>query len=415
MILISGRPFSGHEQLARHLAAACGLRCVEPQAIIERAAAWGAAHEDLWNALGKPQRIRDRLSHRRRRLLALLESALAEEVRSGAAVCCGNLVELLPEDASFVFLRIHVRVPTSSRVERVQERLKIPETEAANLIARLDREQRRWLCAHRGVDDLDTMAHDLVVDFDHVSIEGVAETAERVVRTRLDSLPGSRRWRAIEDYALSRRVKAALVVAQPTAHLQMEVEAEDGAMRLLGKLPGSVDLRDVEHVARQVDGVEEIDSENIRPVSSEGMPAPELNPGYWRSAPLTEPLRSGWHPKLAVYLVLCLVIGATWAIEGLTSPIGDGMARVMGSDPTALVGFVTNTRCGGVTQMDAECVRRCVREDSGARYALFDGDNLYIFSDQTAPEQFAAQRVRVTGHLNTVTNAIRAESIRPVS
>lgn len=47
------------------------------------------------------------------------------------------------------------------------------------------------------------------------------------------------------------------------------------------------------------------------------------------------------------------------------------------------------------------------------QYALYDGKNVYILSDQEAPAKFAAQKVKVTGTLNAKTKVIKVESVQP--
>ena len=62
---------------------------------------------------------------------------------------------------------------------------------------------------------------------------------------------------------------------------------------------------------------------------------------------------------------------------------------------------------------DAECTKACVASH-GSAYVLFDGKSAYVLSDQKIPEQYAAQKVRVTGTLDAKTKTIRVESIAPV-
>jgi len=81
-------------------------------------------------------------------------------------------------------------------------------------------------------------------------------------------------------------------------------------------------------------------------------------------------------------------------------------------------GVITDDMCGkaGHSQMrmgptDADCTVACISAH-GAAYVLYDGKEVYTLSDQRTPEQFAAQRVRVTGTLNAKTKTIQVESIR---
>ena len=81
-------------------------------------------------------------------------------------------------------------------------------------------------------------------------------------------------------------------------------------------------------------------------------------------------------------------------------------------------GIITDDMCGkaGHSQMrmgptDADCTIACISAH-GATYVLYDGREVYTLSDQRTPQQFAAQRVRVTGTLDAKTKTIQVESIR---
>ena len=82
-------------------------------------------------------------------------------------------------------------------------------------------------------------------------------------------------------------------------------------------------------------------------------------------------------------------------------------------------GVITDSMCSlgdhshmGMGSNDAECTTACVREH-GAEYVLYDGKNVYTLSDQTTPEKFAAQKVKVVGTLDVKTKIIKVESIAP--
>jgi hypothetical protein len=58
---------------------------------------------------------------------------------------------------------------------------------------------------------------------------------------------------------------------------------------------------------------------------------------------------------------------------------------------------------------DSKCVLECVK--AGSKYALYDGKNVYVLSDQKTPEKFAGQKVKITGTLSEATKAIKVDSI----
>jgi hypothetical protein len=59
---------------------------------------------------------------------------------------------------------------------------------------------------------------------------------------------------------------------------------------------------------------------------------------------------------------------------------------------------------------DAECTNLCVMLHD-AKFVLVDGKDVYELSDQQTPGTFAAQKVRVTGKLDSKTRIIQVESI----
>jgi hypothetical protein len=89
-------------------------------------------------------------------------------------------------------------------------------------------------------------------------------------------------------------------------------------------------------------------------------------------------------------------------------------ALVAGAATRTFTGVITDSMCGGGHAMmkvspDAKCVRECVK--NGSKYALFDGKNVYVLSDQKTPEQFAGQKVKVTGTLYEKTRVLKVDSI----
>ena len=89
---------------------------------------------------------------------------------------------------------------------------------------------------------------------------------------------------------------------------------------------------------------------------------------------------------------------------------------LLGADKQVFTGVITDTMCGknhahmGISP-EAKCVRDCVKMGSKYKYALHDGKNIYVLSDQQTPEKFAAQKVRVKGVLYEKTKIIKVESI----
>ena len=80
-------------------------------------------------------------------------------------------------------------------------------------------------------------------------------------------------------------------------------------------------------------------------------------------------------------------------------------------------GIITDSMCPAADHSamrmgstDAECTIACVAAHN-ATYVLYDGKDLYMLSDQQAPEKFAGKKVTVTGSLRAGTQTIQVDSI----
>lgn len=100
----------------------------------------------------------------------------------------------------------------------------------------------------------------------------------------------------------------------------------------------------------------------------------------------------------------------------LTSILFAGVLLASAANQQTFSGVITDSMCGKDHSMmkvtpDSKCVQECVRH--GSKYALFDGKNVYVLSDQKSPEAFAGKRVKVTGTLYETTKILKVDSISP--
>ena len=93
------------------------------------------------------------------------------------------------------------------------------------------------------------------------------------------------------------------------------------------------------------------------------------------------------------------------------------VALVPAQSSQRFTGVITDNMCatGDHSRMrmgptDAECTIACI-EAHGALYVLYDGKEMYVLSDQRAPEKFAGKKVAVTGSLDTKSKTIQVTAI----
>ena len=84
--------------------------------------------------------------------------------------------------------------------------------------------------------------------------------------------------------------------------------------------------------------------------------------------------------------------------------------------PKTYTGTITDSMCVMNHKMmnitpDSKCASECVRKSKEVKYVLHDGKSTYKLSDQKTPEDFAAQKVKVTGTLFSKTGVIKVDKI----
>jgi cytidylate kinase len=257
VITISRGLFSGGRALAQAVAQELGYRCVGRKVILERAAARGASHEELRDALEKPPGLIDRLSHKRYVFLYLLQAALAEEVRDGDVVYHGLAGHLLLRDAPRV-LRIRLLAPLESRIAAAQDRIRFGRDEAEAHLKKMDDDRRKWSQYLYGVDWEDPSLYDLVVNLECMQLDQASRMVATLARQKHFEF-GAECRQKMDELALQSRVRADLALHPSTARLELRVAADRGTISIRGDIPK--DLRIVEEmkvIAGTVPGVTKV-------------------------------------------------------------------------------------------------------------------------------------------------------------
>jgi osmotically-inducible protein OsmY len=259
VIAISRGSFLGGKRLAERLAQDLGFRCVDREVIIDKVAAAGVSHDDLREALTRPPSLFDRwITHRKHVYLALLQAALAEEVKDGNVVYHGYAGHLLLEGAGPVF-RVRVIASTEFRLNIAQRELEMNRDRALAYLHEVDRDRARWTHALYGVNWDDPCHYDMVLNLGHLfDIEEASKVLANAVRENkcLEFTPA--RKAAMHDFALASRVNAALVSNRPTDVLHLKVKSLNGVISIEGTLDDDEQIKEVERVARSVPGIKDV-------------------------------------------------------------------------------------------------------------------------------------------------------------
>jgi cytidylate kinase len=263
VITISRGSFSGGKALAECLCRRLGYRCIDRDVIVQRAAAFGPSEEELKYALEKPPGFLERFQHKRYRYLALIQAALAEEVRAGKVVYHGLAGHLLLKGGHPI-LRTRIIAPMEVRIQMLQQRLGHTRARAVDYIEHVDADRRRWTRFLYGVDWGDPALYDVVINLEHIAIEDACGMIASIVSERCFEFTPECQQR-MDDLALGSRVRANLAIDPATSDLEVEVVAHSGAVSVRGQVGAIAQIEEVRRVASGTPGVASLDLTYLAP------------------------------------------------------------------------------------------------------------------------------------------------------
>ncbi|MFH0899400.1 MAG: cytidylate kinase family protein [Pseudomonadota bacterium] len=257
VITISRGSFSGGQLLAECVAESLGYRVVSREVIVEAASLYGVSEKKLVEALEKPPNFWEHFRYERRLYLAYLQAVLCEQTRGDNVVYHGHAGHLLLKGVGHV-LRVRMIAPLEFRVAAAMERLRLDREGAIQHVQRVDRERTRWTKFLYGVDWADPLNYDLLLNLEHISIEGACSLVRAAVNlSEFRTTAASQQ--VLEDLLLASRVRAVLASSSGTSIADIEVEARGEVVILRGRLSSEELVAEVVRLAENVPGVRRID------------------------------------------------------------------------------------------------------------------------------------------------------------
>ena len=232
-----------------------------------------------------------------------------------------------------------------------------------------------------GGSEGDPSLYDMVINLEHLSIEDASDAIAHLATVQRSPAIETADRIALDNLAISSRVEAALALDSSTGQLALDVEADGGLVHVRGKVPNLEALNEVLRVAQRVPDVGDFNLDEVTignyEIATSFSGRPSVPGGH--GALLN---RAGWWSTSVVMgLVFCLGIVYSIGIDRIVSEVVTSILPRPTSEVQTFAGVVTDTLCGAdhrTTEAASvgECVRACVRL-RGARYALYDGRNLY--------------------------------------
>ncbi len=258
VVTISRGTMSGGKLIAESLAKQLEYRCIDRDVIVEKAAASGVSHHELRDALDKPPTFLERLRHKKRLYLTLIQAALTDELRNGRAVYHGNAGHLLLRGGGPI-LRVRIIAPLDFRIAMAQKRLRFKAEEAIDYIQKMDADRKRWTQYLYGVDWTDPNLYDLIINLVNIDIQDATEAIAHIVRRQACYEYDEKCKAYMDDLAIASRVKADLALNSATEHIEFNVDCDAGRVSIGGRISDVNLYEEVERIALAVPGVHSVD------------------------------------------------------------------------------------------------------------------------------------------------------------
>jgi cytidylate kinase len=224
LICISRGTYAGGKELAEKLAAKLGYACLSREEVTDAAAKAGIPVGRLEMSIVRHRPLNEQLAVDKERFAAFITARLAEGALEGGLVYHGRTGHLVLPTVDNV-LRIRAIQDAEVRINRTMVRLGLSREKARKYINEVDEDRSRWARMVYNVDCEDPSLYDMVVNFDHMSVDNTAVALVTLAQLpEFQQTPASRR----ELMNLMKAAQCRLAIGDDprTRHMDAKVKAE---------------------------------------------------------------------------------------------------------------------------------------------------------------------------------------------
>ena len=263
IITISRGTASGGQALAERVAANLSWPCLSNEVIVEAAKRYNVPEPELVKAFEKAPTFWEKLTASRRVYLTFVQAAMCEYAEHGNLVYHGHAGHALLPGIRHV-LKVRLVAPLEYRIGAVMARnTRLDRKGAMRYITQVDEERTSRMRYLFDVDWRDPHQYDLVLSLDKLSIDTACDLVLQAVQwEQFQPTPASQL--ALQNLALSSRIRAALDAHPQLSPYDIGVGVEGGVVTLSGTLPTDKAIQQVLNIAEQTTGVNQVLNQLVR-------------------------------------------------------------------------------------------------------------------------------------------------------
>ena len=250
---------SGGEALAQCLAERLGYPLLGREVLQTAAEDLGVPARDLEEKMQDLPRFFDRSNTLRKTYIAAVQAKLAEHASRGELIYHGLAGGFLLKDVPGV-LCARLIAPLHMRVQTLRDTHDMDEATAEAYIRDIDDARARWVKTMYGVDILNPVNYDMVLNLGTFSIPEACKVVTRAARAPEFEIT-TERLQELEDFRIASQVRLALMDDMGTQTLDLSARSDGGVVEISGQAPllntGEVGNR-ITEIGNSVAGVKKV-------------------------------------------------------------------------------------------------------------------------------------------------------------
>jgi cytidylate kinase len=256
IITISHGAFTGGSELADRVAADLKYRSINREVLIEASQRYGITEAKFTEVLETQGHWWERWMESLRLYRITLQAAMCEVAQGGNLVYHGRAGQALFPGIPGV-LKVLTIADEETRVRKAAAQRGDDQESARRYLRELDRVRSRRLRSLFNIEWQDPLLYDLVINTARLEPETATLLVAAAAR-RMD-LQSTPEWdKAFADLTTTARVQAALITSPRTRNVILNVQADDGHVKISGILADSDLETEIVATARRVPGVREV-------------------------------------------------------------------------------------------------------------------------------------------------------------
>ena len=235
-----------------------GYKYIYQEITSDAARDYEVLEEKLIRVVEKAPRFLEKLRGNFRPYQAFIQTQVFKAAQRDNVILVGRWSTLLLKDISHV-IRVRVTAPEVVRAERVMKMMQVGMEKALELVRENDLDRGTRMEQLYGVDWKAAHLYDLVVNTEKVSVDVGAELIVDLARKE-EYRATQESKRKLDNLTIASTIRAALKAHRSTRDVDIDIQANNGEVVMMGVVGSESEKKTVERIARTIKGIRKLET-----------------------------------------------------------------------------------------------------------------------------------------------------------